>query len=292
MLVQQGLEIWGIINGTGNPTPEFTAPELVVQAKLLVAASTTWIFSTTTVKLAVLALYMRIFTTAAFKKWAIALMVLTSSFGITFIIVFVTRCHPVSQGWNPVPGGWCGPVMVTELTSISLNLVTDTAIVILPMPWLWHLHLPTGKKILIMIMFSFGFATIAIMAYRIEQAVHADPDPLIAIARVGLLSNVELWLGIIVACLPTMAPFVRTYVQPHLSTLSRKIYGSTNPSVRPGVAPAHLGEFRGNNRMVAKGRSNYSELSETFVDPAQYRDQVRLTDYTMAKSARSHIESV
>ncbi|KAK8062547.1 hypothetical protein PG997_014644 [Apiospora hydei] len=219
MLAQIGLGLWGLYHGAGNPSSDYLPEELIVQTKLLVAVSTTWIFSTTVVKLAVLQLYMRIFSTAAFKRWAISLMVVVVCFGITFLVVFITHCHPVSQEWDPVPWGWCRDLKYSELSSISMNLALDTAIVVLPMPWLWNLQMPTSKKIVVMIMFGFGFATIAIMCYRIDQTVHSDPDPMIAIARVGLLSNVELWLGIIVACLPTMAPFFREYIQPGLSTL-------------------------------------------------------------------------
>lgn len=187
MLAQQGIGIWAIINGLGNAEADMTVGELLIQAKVseflscerhtqlllsrspwgitantevrsLLPLSTTWIFSTTAVKLAVLALYMRIFTTPTFKRWAISLGIIDICFGITFLVVFITHCSPVSQQWAPVPWGWCRSLTSAELSSISSNLVLDTAIVILPMPWLWNLHMPLGKKIVVMVMFSFGFA--------------------------------------------------------------------------------------------------------------------------------------
>lgn len=84
-------------------------------------------------------------------------MVIDAAFGITFFFVFLTHCIPISQQWNPVPGGWCRSETVNELTSISINLVIDTAIVLLPMPWLWRLQMPFSKKVLVTVMFSFGF---------------------------------------------------------------------------------------------------------------------------------------
>lgn len=70
------------------------------------------------------------------------------------------------------------------------------------------------------------------MAYRITRTVGSsvNPDPMLAMAEIGLLSNLEIWLGIIVACMPTLAPVLRTYVQPSLIRLSQKLYGSSAPS--------------------------------------------------------------
>ncbi|KAH9987074.1 hypothetical protein F4779DRAFT_638860 [Xylariaceae sp. FL0662B] len=273
MLAQEGIGIWAIVNGMGNPEADMTIEELLIQAKVIVATSTTWICSTTAIKLAVLALYMRIFTTAVFKRWAISLMVIDVCFGFTFLVVFITHCNPVSQQWDPVPWGGCRSLISSELSSISLNLVLDTATVVLPMPWLWNLQMALSKRVLVMVMFGFGFATIAIMCYRIDQTVHSDPDPMLSIAKVGLLSDLELWLGIIVACLPTMAPFVRTHVQPGLSKLSRKFYGSSGPSTKEGTPRMQLRTFGGSGVPGSKGHNNYTELSETSTYAA---DELRL----------------
>ncbi|KAI0469867.1 hypothetical protein GGR56DRAFT_678974 [Xylariaceae sp. FL0804] len=138
---------------------------------------------------------MRIFTTARFKPFAIALAVLDICFGITFFVVFLTHCHPVSQQWDPVPWGSCRSLSSSEFSSTSVDLVLDMAIVVLPMPWLWNLHMAMAKKAFVMLMFSFGFATIAIMCYLIYTIVHSDPN--VATAKIGLLTDFELWLGII-----------------------------------------------------------------------------------------------
>ncbi|KAK8904841.1 hypothetical protein QC760_007178 [Botrytis cinerea] len=194
MLAQQGVGVWAIYNGLGNGATDLALEELAVQARVLVAISTTWIFSTTAVKLAVLGLYMRIFTTPVFKRWAVSLMTIDVCFGITFFVVFLTHCNPVSQEWNPVPRGSCRSLTLSEFSSIALNLALDTAIIILPMPWLYKLQIALNHKLFVMVMFSFGFATIAIMCYRLELTARSPSDPMIAIARVGVLSNLELWI--------------------------------------------------------------------------------------------------
>lgn len=107
------------------------------------------------------------------------------------------------------------------------------------------------------------------MCYRITRTVggSVNPDPMLAMAEIGLLSNLEIWLGIIVACLPTMAPVLRTYVQPGLSKLSSKFYGSSGSPSKGEETPRNLPRPFGNSGGPSshiKGHNNYTELSEVF----------------------------
>lgn len=107
------------------------------------------------------------------------------------------------------------------------------------------------------------------MCYRIELTARPPTDPLIATAKIGILSNLELWLGIIVACLPTMRPFIRAHVSPSLSKLSQKLYGSSNLSTKEGTVEVQLRTFGGSGPPSSKNRSNYTEISEVEVPSKQ-----------------------
>ncbi|KAI0887875.1 uncharacterized protein GGS22DRAFT_185256 [Annulohypoxylon maeteangense] len=289
MLAQQGLGIWSLINGMGNHSTELSVDELrVQQKKVVVAVSTTWIFSATTIKLAVLAFYMRIFTTSSFKRWAISLMAISSFFGITFFVVFITHCNPISQGWNPVPWGSCRPLALSEYSSISLNLILDIMIIVLPMPWLWSLQMALFNKIVVMVMFSFGFATVATMCYRIEQTVHSDPDFMLGFARVGLLSDVEIWLGIIVACIPTLAPFFKKFIQPPLSKLFKKLHGSSSPSTKEGIRRGRPRTWGDSSGPSPKNQSNNSEFSKISTHPTSHGDEMRSIISNETPEFRAH----
>ena len=50
-------------------------------------------------------------------------MVLCSAYGIAFLVVFITHCDPVSQEWNPVPGGSCRDLSLSTLSSNIINTV-------------------------------------------------------------------------------------------------------------------------------------------------------------------------
>lgn len=102
------------------------------------------------------------------------LMTMNVIFGISFLAVFLSRCYPVSQEWEPKPWGHCRSLTTSELASSSINLGLDFLIVMLPLPWLWRLHMPVSNKIVVTIMFSFGFAYVSItLTYASYLGIHA-----------------------------------------------------------------------------------------------------------------------
>ena len=83
-------------------------------------------------------------------------MVVVAAYCISFFCVFFTNCRPLTHAWNPVPGGHCKSVTVEEITSVSVNMAIDIAIVVLPMPSLWKLQMATKKKVGISVLFGLG----------------------------------------------------------------------------------------------------------------------------------------
>lgn len=128
------------------------------QQILVLPSSITWLVATVCVKLSVLLLYTRIFSTRAFRRWSYGLMAMVGCYFVAFMALFMTICEPIDQLWNPVPDGKCRDTSIQEFTSVSFNLVTDLVILILPLPWLWGLQMPLRNKIAVSIMFCIGFA--------------------------------------------------------------------------------------------------------------------------------------
>ncbi|RYP62674.1 hypothetical protein DL771_009615 [Monosporascus sp. 5C6A] len=221
-IANEGVVIWAIFNGLGEPSSEVPQEGLVVQAKVfIIPAAITWLVGSVCLKLAMLYLYLRVFSIAQFKRWVYALIVVVACYGIAFLAVFPTICHPISHIWAPVPGGWCHNPAIEQFTSVGLNLIIDLAIVILPMPTLWSLKMPLYNKVFISIMFSFGLVTIGIMCWRIWITAQSakTPDLFLHLAEVGLVSELELWLGIVVVCMPTLKPLITKYVSPKILKL-------------------------------------------------------------------------
>ncbi|KAL7627702.1 hypothetical protein AAE478_001896 [Parahypoxylon ruwenzoriense] len=189
----------------------------------------TWLAGSVCLKLSMLFLYLRIFSVAQFKRWVYALIAIVVSYGIAFFIVFPTNCQPVYQLWAPVPGGWCHDVTIEEFSSVGINLAIDLAIIILPMPILWTLKMPVYNKIFISIMFSCGLITIGLMCWRLVITAESarTTDLFFYLPDIGLVSELELWLGIIVVCIPTMKPLVTKYLTPRILQLKSMTTGSS-----------------------------------------------------------------
>lgn len=60
------------------------------------------------------------------------------------------------------------------------------------------------------------------MAWRIQAtfASAKNPDFVYTLATIGLISGLELWLGIIVVCMPTIPPILQAYVRPAFQKLA------------------------------------------------------------------------
>lgn len=89
------------------------------------------------------------------------------------------------------------------------------------------------------------------MAWRIQVTLESavQTDFVFGFSTVALISFLELWLGLIVACMPTLAPLSNKYIKPHVSRITRGRSKQSDDShqLRP----------------VRGGMSNYSHLQST-----------------------------
>lgn len=60
---------------------------------------------------------------------------------------------------------------------------------------------------------------VAIMGWRVQITVQAvtQADFVYGLGNIGLVTHLEIWLGIIIACLPTLAPLFSKYLKPVVS---------------------------------------------------------------------------
>ncbi|KAI8631860.1 hypothetical protein F5Y19DRAFT_463039 [Xylariaceae sp. FL1651] len=225
-LACEGTIIWAIYNGFGKPSNSVPLEELVVQTKL-----------------SMLTLYLRLFTMVQFKKYIYGLISIVSIYGFTFIVVILTNCNPIHQLWDPVPGGWCQDVTIEQFTIIGFNLVIDLAIVIFPMPILWQLQMPRHSKIFVTMMFSIGLVTVVVMAWRLNITTRSarTTDFFLLLPEIGLASQLELWLGLIVVCMPTLGSLIQAGLKPVFVRLKLKT------SSRFRASPRKPNTISGNN---------------------------------------------
>jgi hypothetical protein len=110
-------------------------------------------------KISILLLYLRIFTTRAFKWQCYTLITIIASFGIGCIVSTGLYCRPISyvwEGWDGQHKATCVNINAQTYSLAGINMTLDIVIFILPIPQLWALQMSTKKKIAVGTMFAVG----------------------------------------------------------------------------------------------------------------------------------------
>lgn len=131
--------------------------QIVDLLKLYKVVEFAYITSVTFPKLAILALYMRIFTTGKSQTIAKVMSVCLILFWLSGVIASFVMCRPFAYNWDKtIQGGKCGDLMAGYRYISIPNIVSDFFILILPLPTLWKLQVDLGVKIGLFMTFVFG----------------------------------------------------------------------------------------------------------------------------------------
>jgi fucose permease len=201
-------------------------------------------------KSSILILYLRLSRNAhkllRVASWVTLAVVNIAGLVLTFFNVF--QCLPVSQVFDPI--GTCIPLITLYLASVPVNVITDIAILILPIPVLTAMQLPRKQKMILIATFALGIyvvATDVVRIYYLQQSSGPSSpttSPLLGNevdfsyhASISFMwSAVEVNLGIVCACIPTMKPLI-SRILPVLIDNSRgsSCFGSLYKSSNQGT---------------------------------------------------------
>ncbi|KAI9734046.1 MAG: hypothetical protein M1818_006984 [Claussenomyces sp. TS43310] len=185
-------------------------------------------------KTSILVFYLRLArTTTPFLRIASYLtLAVVNIAGIVLTFLTIFQCNPVgavfaSEGRHAK----CIPLLTLYLASAPVNIITDLAVLVLPIPVLTGMQLPRKQKNILVVTFALGVFVVAVdvvRVYFLQQAfITTAPGSLSAsygpISQIGgqpnfswyaslslMWSAVEVNVGIICACIPTLKPlFIR-----------------------------------------------------------------------------------
>jgi len=159
------------------------------------------------IKFSILALYHRLFPSAALFRWILALGALTLVYSIIQAICMGLQCVPLSKIWVPNEPGYCIKIDSIYTSMAVLNLVTDILILALPIPSLWSLKLATARKVQLYGVFALGGCVCAfgvVRAVFVGTASHQDQSWTNVAGAIW--SEIEICVGVLSACLPCMRP--------------------------------------------------------------------------------------
>ncbi|KAJ0417853.1 hypothetical protein BJY00DRAFT_303147 [Aspergillus carlsbadensis] len=177
--------------------------------KVLSSSTFVWAVATTSVKLSLLSLYLKIFTTKLFKVLAWTVAACSVMLTIASILVAAFFCRPFAYYWDlsVERANHCGDDTKLQLSTAVVNMILDFLIVLLPLPILWQLQMSWKRKALLSGIFSLGLCICAMNLARTIVVVNQTPtDTTRTIALIGTLSTLEINVGMICAALPTLGP--------------------------------------------------------------------------------------
>ncbi|TFB07666.1 hypothetical protein CCMA1212_000243 [Trichoderma ghanense] len=136
----------------------------------------------------------------------ISIAVIVTMAHIAFMLVFLFLCIPVEKQWEPLVPGHCADAVPFYLTFSSITIVFDVTTLILPFPVLLKLQMKTRRKVALLCLFALGLFVTIVQIIRI-QTIRNLANYLDSASAIKW-SIVETAVGIVIACVPTLAPLI------------------------------------------------------------------------------------
>ncbi|QUC19584.1 uncharacterized protein UV8b_03825 [Ustilaginoidea virens] len=183
------------------------------------------------IKLTLLAFYLTLFLAASTSVWTRRLLWGSITFQVVLatvtIMLAVFQCSPVSYYWKQLVASDASASCIASTpivwTNASLNVALDIWIVLIPLREVRNLRMPLRKKLGVIFMFLMGtFVTVVSILrlssiYLTSASINITWDYL----PLALWSTVEINVGIICTCLPTLRLI--------FMSISPKVCGSQEP---------------------------------------------------------------
>ncbi|KAK3314209.1 CFEM domain-containing protein [Apodospora peruviana] len=180
------------------------------------------------VRASIILFYLRVFPSNPDHKMRRILvwtMVANFIYNLAFFIAVIFQCDPISHFWTQWEGlddGHCGNVNVLAWVAAATGIVFDVWLLALPFPQLIALNLHWKKKVMGAVMFGVGACVMIISLIRLKslneftRAVNPTKD----IVQVCLWSGIEIDVGVICPCLPSLRLLLRRILP--------RVMGTTN----------------------------------------------------------------
>ncbi|APA11569.1 hypothetical protein sscle_08g063390 [Sclerotinia sclerotiorum 1980 UF-70] len=155
--------------------------------------------------------------------WFVMILCILGHVAGTLALMF--NCHPVQKSWLPKTPGKCLPVGPLFFGLAITTIVFDVIIFFLPIPFLYGLRMDNRKKFGIIGVFALGIFTTVCSVLRMSEIpviTNGSGDSTMLV----VWGNIELNVGIILTCMPVLAPLFKIFGKK--LTSSGKT-GSSNP---------------------------------------------------------------
>ncbi|CAF9942279.1 hypothetical protein IMSHALPRED_003450 [Imshaugia aleurites] len=159
------------------------------------------------IKISILLFYRRLFPVRRLLVASSIIGAIVLAWYIAVEITAISQCLPIRYYWQRVGHGHCIQTTNFYITLAALNLATDVAVLILPIPVIWQLQIRKSKKLSLSVIFLLGSMVCITSVIRLQTLTDIDTEDITwSNTYPSLWSAIEASLGIVAACLPSLAP--------------------------------------------------------------------------------------
>ncbi|KAI5465293.1 hypothetical protein BGZ63DRAFT_410954 [Mariannaea sp. PMI_226] len=247
-----------------------------------------YLLQLTTLRLAMLFFYLRIFPSTRTRRVIWATICFVSLIGITFLGISIIPCWPITYLWNQWDGkhkGHCVDVNLMGWLNAACTIAMSVLILIIPLWQLKRLNLKRSKKLGVAAMFILGTFDTVVSVIRLSSLLgYANQEnPTYANAEIVKWSTIEVNVGIICVCVPTTRLLLKKlgsrffastapvyYEQNEPRSNNSQLHGRGWPLDNLASGPGTRTSSRPSQWQITTGEDNHedgSHLSETIVKP-------------------------
>ncbi|KAI9692939.1 MAG: hypothetical protein M1822_004934 [Bathelium mastoideum] len=190
-------------------------PELDMEhfTQSLLAAEILWSTAVPLIKVSIALFYRRIFGEIRYMRHATNIIAAFSvAWGVMFVVVLGLQCQPLSSMWDKsIKNYHCIKQMLFCLIGSAMNVFTDFVLLALPLHAVWKLQMSTQTKLQISVILGLASFACGVSLARLAILLHWQKvvNPTWNYFYPHLFSTIEVHLGIVSACLPTLRPLVQ-----------------------------------------------------------------------------------
>ncbi|KAI0415489.1 hypothetical protein F5X98DRAFT_346687 [Xylaria grammica] len=199
------------IGAAGYHVWEYTSDQLIIWAKIGLAADVLYNLSVSLSKISVVLFYKRIFSIdRQFRVFMVVTLFVIVGALLSSIFGLIFSYTPVAAQWDmSIPHTMIDTKPFYIIIAV-VNISLDTAILGFAQLKVWGLHLNYKRKLLLSLVFLIGILTIISGILRVIYLETIDlSDPTYTLTTPGIWTNVELFLSIICASLPVVYSLFR-----------------------------------------------------------------------------------
>ncbi|KAJ0106820.1 hypothetical protein J7T55_001344 [Diaporthe amygdali] len=203
--------------GMGRDIWTLAPEEITNHLKIFYVFAFIYTITMTLIRASICFIYLRLFPNKKFRRIVWATQAFNVALMITFILAYAFQCTPPSYFWNMWHGesqGKCLKFSNLSWTQSILFIALDLWMLALPFWQVKKLNLPLRKRLDAFVMFGCGIFLTIVSVLRLECMITLTNghNPTKDLTWLATWSNVEMTVGIIIACLPATRLLMLRYL--------------------------------------------------------------------------------